>query len=385
MSRTHDLIVVGAGPAGASAARAARAGGLSVALVDKAAFPRDKLCGGGITGRCRQHLDAVFGTGFAAGLCLTTTHVRLTDRGRPLGDLPDAPPIHMTMRRDFDAALASAAVAAGADPFLGRRIAAMDPAAGTVRLADGTALSAPVLIGADGVASPVAKALYGRAFDPARTALALEVEVPDRDGVAVEIDLAAVPWGYGWDFPKAQGRTLGLGGIGRRAGDLEAALAAFLAPRGAGGAAAACKGAFLPAGDYRRTPGRGRALLAGDAAGLVDPITGEGIGWAVLSGALAARAAADALAVGAPDTALARYRRALAPVHRELAWANRLKHLVYAPRLRPLFLRVLEREPEVQRRFLALLAGERDYADMGLASFRRMAGRMLRAALARPA
>jgi flavin-dependent dehydrogenase len=311
--------------------------------------------------------------------------VRLTDRGRVLGDLPDAPPIYMTMRRDFDAALAGAAVAAGAEPFLGARAALTDPTGAAVRLADGTDLRGHVLIAGDGVASPVARALFGRAFDPARTALALEVEVPDREGAAVEIDLAAVAWGYGWDFPKAGGRTLGLGGIGRRTGELEAALAAFLAPRGAAGAEARCKGAFLPAGNYRRVPGKGRALLAGDAAGLVDPITGEGIGWAIRSGALAARAAAAAIRAGAPEGALGRYRAALAPVHRELAWANRLRHLVYAPRLRPLFLRVLEREPTIQRRFLALLAGERDYADLGFGSFRRMAGRLFRAAVTQAA
>jgi geranylgeranyl reductase family protein len=380
VSISHDVIVVGAGPAGAAAARVAAGAGLRVALIDKARFPRDKLCGGGITGRCRMYLDDAFGPGFAADLCLTTRHVRLTDRGRVLGDLRDAPPIHMTMRRDFDAALAGAAVAAGAEAYFGARLARMEPEAAAVEVAGGPALQGHVLIAADGVASPVARALYGRAFDPARTALALEVEVPDRQGDVVEIDLAAVGWGYGWDFPKAGGRTLGLGGIGRRSDDLKAALAAFLAPRGAAGAEARCKGAFLPAGDYRRVPGRGRALLVGDAAGLVDPITGEGIGWAVRSGALAARAAAAAIRAGAPETALDRYRRALAPVHRELAWAGRLRHLVYAPRLRPLFLRVLEREPVVQRRFLALLAGERDYADLGFGSFRRMAGRMLRVA-----
>ncbi|MFN6976897.1 MAG: geranylgeranyl reductase family protein [Gemmobacter sp.] len=385
MTVTHDVIVVGAGPAGAAAARAARAAGLSVALIDKARFPRDKLCGGGITGRCRTHLDEAFGPGFAADLCLTTTHVRLTDRGRCLGDLPDAPPIHMTMRRDFDAALSGAAVAAGAEPFLGRRIAAVDPAGATLTLAGGLRLAGHVLIGADGVASPTARALFGRAFDPRRTALALEVEVQDRTGTAVEIDLAAIPHGYGWDFPKAGGRTLGLGGIGRQSADLRAALAAFLLPRGAGAALDTCKGAFLPAGDFRRVPGKGRALLAGDAAGLVDPITGEGIGWAIRSGAAAAAAAAAAIAAGDPASALSRYRSAIAPIHRELRWAGLLKHAVYAPPLRPLFLRVLEREPAIQRRFLALLAGERDYADMGLGSLRRMAGRLVRAAFARAA
>ncbi|QLQ19924.1 MAG: hypothetical protein HZT43_16740 [Exiguobacterium profundum] len=87
-------------------------------------------------------------------------------------------------------------------------------------LEDGTALSARALIGADGVNSAVAKALFGRAFDPAGIGFALETEVPGPPAAAAELDLAAAAWGYGWAFPKAGGTTVGVGGVAGRNPDL---------------------------------------------------------------------------------------------------------------------------------------------------------------------
>jgi flavin-dependent dehydrogenase len=118
-------------------------------------------------------------------------------------------------------------------------------------------------------------------------------------------------------------------------------------------------------------------LLAGDAAGLVDPITGEGIAWAMKSGQLAALAVAEARAAGRPDDALRRYARSLRPVQAELRRARALRALFYQPRLQPAFLRLLSREPSLQRRYLALLSGELDYADLGWRSLPQLALRIL--------
>ena len=124
-------------------------------------------------------------------------------------------------------------------------------------------------------------------------------------------------------------------------------------------------------------PGKGRVLLAGDAAGLVDPITGEGIAWAMKSGALAATAAVEALRRGRADTALGRYSRALRPIQTELRRARALRWLAYQPRLQPAFLRLLASEPGLQRRYLALLSGDLDYADLGWRALPRLGWRLL--------
>lgn len=104
---THrfDLLVLGSGPAGSAAAITAARAGLSVALIDKAAFPRDKLCVGLITGRTVRYMDGIFGLPVLPNLFRPSTRFRLTYQGRVIGCDDDAPALQMTMRRDFDAEL----------------------------------------------------------------------------------------------------------------------------------------------------------------------------------------------------------------------------------------------------------------------------------------
>ena len=364
-NQEFDIVVIGAGPAGSAAAVTARRLGLNVALIDRAAFPRDKLCGGGVTGRAARHLQEIFGVGIDSQLVLTSRRVRFTAAGRELGRVEAAPALHLTMRRDFDGRLVEAALAAGAEAFMPERVADIDVAARRIRLACGRVLGFGVLIGADGVNSQVARQLFGRAFDPATIAFALEVEAPPVADDTVEIDLDAAPWGYGWAFPKRGSLTLGVGGLHRANPSLKPRLAAYLDRHGGGAAQPRGQGQFLPAGDFRIEPGHGAVLLAGDAAGLVDPMTGEGIGHAMHSGALAA---------GAPESALATYRAALAPLHHELRAARQLQRVMFGRLSHAMMLRILAARPSMQHRMLALLAGEIDYADIRRGFFRRLAG-----------
>jgi menaquinone-9 beta-reductase len=378
-----DLIVIGAGPAGSAAAVTAARAGLRVALVDRARFPRDKLCGGGVSGRAQAHLAQVFGA-LPGDVLHPVSRVRLACRGQDFGTLDCTPPFGTTMRHRLDAALRDIALQAGAIDHAGQRIDIIDPVAGRVRLANGTDLAAPLLIGADGVNGPVARALWGRGQPMNRLAMALEVEAPafDSDEPVLEIDLGAAAWGYGWSFPKPGGRTIGVGGLARHNPDLRARLDDYLAAQGAPDGLRV-KGHPLPFGDFLPQPGEGRVLLAGDAAGLVDPITGEGIGWVILSGAMAARAAIRALAADAPGAALGYYRQALAPVHDELRRARLLRALIYAGPLQRAFLPMLARHPAVQARYIDLVQGRRDYADIGLASLGRLMRRTLATGLDR--
>ncbi|MCF1707324.1 geranylgeranyl reductase family protein [Tabrizicola sp. J26] len=379
MGRRRDLIVIGGGPAGAAAGITAARAGLDVLLIDKATFPREKLCGGGFTGRSRRHMGEIFGRDVTPDLFLPCNRFRLTAGARTVAELADAPTIWLTMRRAFDAMLLSAAEDAGCGMATGQRIASFDPKLGQVVLASGEEVSAPVIIGADGATSMVARRLFGRAYDPARVGFGMEVELP-RDGAsdadAVEIDLSAAEWGYGWSFPKPGSITVGVGGIHRRNPTMPATLDRFLGGRDQDAARLRPRGAFLPFGEVRPVPGMGTTLLAGDAAGLVDPITGEGIAWAMKSGQLAAGAAAEALAGRGPEMALPRYRRAIAPICAELRRARALRWLFYQPMLQPAFLRLLAGEPRLQRRYLALLSGEADYADLGWRALPRLAARM---------
>jgi geranylgeranyl reductase family protein len=366
-----DLIVIGSGPAGSAAAMRGCKLGLSVAIVDKAKFPRDKLCGGLFTGRSEKAMKAIFERGVTDDLFTTSNHMRFSAGGTVLADIKDAPPVHLTMRRDFDAMLHGLALDAGAHAFLGTPITEL--ANDHVVLRDGTMLGFSGLIGADGVNSFVAKSLFGRSFNPATIGFGLEIETPlepSRDE-AVEVDFDAAEWGYGWAFPKRKTVTVGVGGINSRNADMKANMARYVVQTDSD-ATLKYKGQYLPFGDFNRRPGRGNVVLAGDAAGLVDPITGEGIALAMESGALAADAIAGALQRNQPSSAYLAYLRSLGPIHRSLKQARLWRMIMFPEATQGYFKRAFAKGSTLQRKYLDLLAGDVDYHDLRWALVQRM-------------
>jgi len=222
-----DIIIVGSGPAGSAAAVTACKAGCRVAIVDKATFPRDKLCGGLFTGRSEKAMKSVFGLDVTPELFLTSDHMRFSAKGEVLADIRDAPKMHLTMRRDFDALLHQQALDAGAAAYLGQPLTAIDLEASTLTLRDGTVLGYGVLIGADGVNSFVARTLFGRPFNPDTIGFGLEIETPvqPKRDTAVEVDFDAATWGYGWSFPKQHSMTVGVAGVNVRNDDMKANMA----------------------------------------------------------------------------------------------------------------------------------------------------------------
>ncbi len=232
------------------------------------------------------------------------------------------------MRLDFDHYLLGLARDAGATLKLGDAVGKIDLERQTVTLRSGQEIAFGFLIGADGVNSVVAKTLYGRSFDPAQIAFALEAEVPrDRlphQGDRVEFDFSAARWGYGWVFPKQSTVTIGIGGLHRLNPDLRRRLDLYFQRKGLDAGDFKVKGQYLPGGDYRRVPGRSNVLLCGDAAGAVDPISGEGIPYAMQTGAAAGRAIALALSQPAGRSALSiycdEYNNVIAELRRGKVW-----------------------------------------------------------------
>ncbi len=321
-----DVVVAGAGPAGSVAALVLARGGARVALVDKASFPRDKACGDLVGPRGVGLLDelgvSVPDAGQGADLLIVGPsghRSRLPAfRGRTY-------PGHGVVipRVVLDDALRTAAIEAGAEPIRARVSGVDRPPGGPVRAlitSDGRRLAADAFIGADGALSPVARlagmldagsALWGFAI---RAYVAAEVPLP----LLVLLDQA--PWriypGYGWLFPGAAGQAnVGIGvGLGtrRRQARLGADLARFAALLRASGDLApeatpgAVTGGWLRMGGTGTPPAAGNLLLAGDAAGLINPLQGEGIGPAMVS----ARMAADCLLAG-PGQAASAYTEAM--------------------------------------------------------------------------
>lgn len=365
-NKHYDVAVIGAGPAGASAARSARALGLTVAIVDKAVFPRSKLCGALVSGRARKAMARTFGLETDREHFLYSRAVAFKWDGEELCRITAPYDLTYTYRRDLDHRLLKEAISAGAEDYQGRRIARLEEAESRLVLDDGTEIGYGVLIGADGATSPLAKQLFGRAFNPERIGFAFEAEVPggQPEDALMSIDFAIVSWGYGWNFPKHGSQTIGLGAIQSVEQDLKARVRAYLAREGADPERQQIKGAFIPLGDYRKTPGRGNILLAGDAAGMVDGLTGEGIAYAIESGALAAEAAAEVLAQGAPASALKRYLKKIAYIHSELDKSNRMRQFAFSSGFRSLFRQKLATSERMRQTFFDLLEGEITYGEI---------------------
>lgn len=300
--------------------------------------------------------------------------------GEDLGTSRGAPPIHLAMRRDLDSHLVDRARAAGAEILTGLDLTLDQSSPQRPALTgDGVRLEAPLMIAADGVNSATAHVLFGEAFDRDRIGFALEAEHPGADpSRALRIDFGAAEWGYGWQFPKHAGTTVGVGGVMGRNPDLKAAMRRYLQTLDLP-PDARIKGQFLPFGDFRPMPGQGNILLAGDAAGLVDPITGEGIAHALHSGELAAHAVHAALQAGSPDSALPRYRAALRPIHAGLRHANLLRNLMFRLPLRPAFIRSFRHSRTLRDDYLRLLAGETDYGPLMRKMVFRLPGFAMRA------
>ena len=288
-----DVLVAGAGPAGSAAAIHLARAGARVVLADKAAFPRDKPCGGGVTGRALRHAPCdvsavvehvVDGFVFRSGY-----RTRVARRA-------SAPLIDMTQRRRLDAHLAEQAAAAGADFRPAVAVSELD--LGDARVAarvGGERVRASYLVGADGANGIVARA--AGLGDGITAGVALEGNVSWDDlsrepysGTAW-VEVGVVPGGYGWVFPKGEHANLGVGGWLSEGPRLRAHLERLAREHGLDPAALRdVRGPRLPMRRPGAAAARGRVLLVGDAAGLVDPLSGDGIYEAFVSARLAAAA-----------------------------------------------------------------------------------------------
>jgi menaquinone-9 beta-reductase len=295
----YDVAVVGAGPAGAAAALAARRAGASVLLLDRADFPRDKPCGDGIAAEVLDVLAGLGVTGVTDGF--PPVHdLRLVGPGGSAVARPLPRPAHTVPRRVFDARLVQAAVGAGVE--LRRH---------TVRSMDDDVLAgAAVVIGADGAGSVVRRALGHPVNPDGHLAIAIRGYARSRATEQVIVTTAARWPAYAWSFPVGDGTAnVGYGEVLRGAPLSRAYLLDRLARLIPGSEATGLRAHHLPLSTRRPSPGRGRVLLAGDALSLINPFTGEGIFYAVLSGALAGAAAAAGPGGVAPRYAAALRQR----------------------------------------------------------------------------
>jgi geranylgeranyl reductase family protein len=393
------VIVAGAGPAGSTTARLLAGEGARVLLLDKQGFPRDKPCGGGVTLRAAQVQEVDLSPVIEQTIYGARFSLRL---GESFDRRFREPLTYMTQRRRLDAYLAQRAAEAGAEFRDGEGIREIEtpdrarhpeppnhyqpppgmpsanlrrnipPSASPLRpelpvivRTSSDTYTARVLIGADG-----ANGIVGRTVGLRREyeeAVALEGNAEYPGGIPQEwqeyvgLDLGGLAGGYGWVFPKGDHLNLGVGAWKYAGFTLRPKLAELCRRYGfEARALTKLRGHHLPV----RVPGsriaRGNVVVAGDAAGLVDPLSGEGIHTAFESGRLAAKQAMRVLSGEAND--MSGYERAVdRRLQPELTVSRKLQELFnFAP---PPYLALMRRSDKFWLYFAHLIRGELTYLD----------------------
>ncbi|MGA2245758.1 MAG: geranylgeranyl reductase family protein [Verrucomicrobiota bacterium] len=327
-----DVGVIGAGPAGCSAALAAAQAGHSVVLLEQARLPRYKTCGGGVLARAFDLLPP----GAASIVERRFDSVALNFLGTDLNFVATRPQpmVHMTMRSDLDQFLARQAEQAGVrviDSCPVKRVDAQP--AGLEIIAGRERYPVRFVIAADGIHSRIARAGGWPDLPALAPALEHEIYLPGEDFARFSrrprFDFNVIDAGYAWVFPKRAHLSVGILSTRQVCPDLLPKLADYLRQIGLTRIERTERhGYLIPLAPRSGPLARGRVLLVGDAAGLADPVTAEGISNALQSG----RLAAAALAAGRMDpAAVAANYQSLLETHilRDLRAARFLAGILY--------------------------------------------------------
>ena len=368
----YDCIVIGAGPAGAAAAYHLAKAGRSVLILEKDGHPRYKPCGGGVSPEVAQWFDF----DFSPAINTKVSRFRFTyEGGDPIEvEANTREPLWLVRREVFDAFLVAQAQQQGAQLKAGCAALSLrfEASGWTVETSEGPQ-HARFLVAADGAKGTLAKAL-GFTQRRFRIAGAIEAEcaTPGTAGLPLCLDFGTVGQGYLWNFPKADGQSLGVGVLrGRQSRHLRDILKDYTAGFGVDLETCAVASHPIVLWDGDQDLHTQQALIVGEAACIVDPFTAEGIRPSLRTGVLAAEAIHDAL--DGKDRALESYSaRVQQEIGVEMVWARRLSALFF--RLPSLGYKLGVKHPGSPQRMAQLLCGELRYSQVAQRALHRLSG-----------
>ena len=311
-SRTHDVVVIGAGPSGSVLGYELAKVGLDVVILEKERIPRYKTCGGGVNVRTARLLD--FDISSVTERTVTNGEVTYKLGSGFIKRYPE-PLTYMVMRDRFDQYLAEKAADAGTAVVDGHKVTNIERVNGHFSVTcQKEEFSGRIIVGADGANSVVARKLGLMKGAGLSVGLEAEVKVParvlERWKSMVTIDVGVIPAGYGWVFPKGNHLSIGVVGDVRHSEKLRGYFERFVVGQKLGDyKVLKFKGHKLPMRRPGMTIQKGRGLLVGDAAGLIDPFSGDGIYYAIRSAQMAAPAVVEEL--NSDEDGLSGYQRSV--------------------------------------------------------------------------
>lgn len=357
-----DCIIVGAGPAGGSAAYHLAKKGHSVLVLEKESLPRYKPCGGAVSPQIAQWFDF----DFSPAISLKLKKLRYTWNNEDPVDvkITDSEPIWMVERGVFDDFLITQAKNQGAEV---RDNTAVTGVSFKNDAWEVTTSNQPVtgryLIAADGASGPMAKLLGFKKQGKRRLAVGMEVPLATGEQTApINFDFGQVKNGFIWNFPKADGYSLGTGAfIGGEPKKLDEVLKKYARNLGLDLKNAKQYEAQMALWDGDRTLHTQNAVLAGEAASVVDPFTAEGIRPSMFSGIKAAEAIAEAL--GGDANALEKYTQIIKEERgSDMVWAQRVAGAFF--RLPKIGYKVGVKKPIATNVMVQILSGKLRYSEV---------------------
>lgn len=288
---TFEVAIVGSGPAGAAAALKLAENGISTVILEKETLPRYKTCGGGFAYRGRRKMP--FDVSPIVEREFYALDVYFDKIGAHFTPKREQPIITMVMRDEFDNLLVEKAKEAGAEVLENHKLTGLTFEDQIILHTSQGDITAKFVIGADGALSPTARFAGWKETRYLIPALEYEVEVTPEDferlSQEVRLDFDAVPFGYGWNFPKKNHLSIGVASARRQKINLKKYYREYLGTLGIQEVVSEQPHGFqIPLAPRTDSFAKNSVFLVGDAAGFADPLSAEGISNAIFSGEMAA-------------------------------------------------------------------------------------------------